>query len=164
MSRFKNTKRESFLSNIPTASISDKSDTLTAGCKFNFKYYDSSQDAGQRYEDWTNDQLVKLLNKLKHYCEKPLQHWQTQPIGKKSQHVLEIYGDFPRKSDFEHPKHVPHQARWARFRMESSVRLIGFVLPDEVNGKIHEGTEMRFDCNTFYVVFLDKDHRFYKTK
>ena len=65
---------------------------------------------------------------------------------------------------FKPPTYVPHQARWARFRLEYDIRLAGFVIPGEYNGKEHNGTKMRFDCNTFYVVFLDRDHKFCRTK
>ena len=82
---------------------------------------------------------------------------------KKRQHILEIYDRYPAKSEFIEPKTVPHQARWARFRLEGKVRLIGFVLPNDYDGQEHVGTKRRFDCNTFYVVFLDQNHLFYKT-
>jgi len=77
-------------------------------------------------------------------------------IGKGKQHVLEKYGAFSRISAFSHPKHVPHQASWARFRLESSVRLIGFMIPEDYSSK--------FDRNTFYIVFLDKNHTFYNKR
>jgi hypothetical protein len=67
------------------------------------------------------------------------------------------------KTDFKFPKRtVPHQARWGRFRLGAKARLIGFVVPDEYRVKIHSGTNMKFDCNTFYAVFLDRDHTFWK--
>ena len=125
---------------------------------------DFSQSAGQEFNDWSKDQLVKLLNKLKNYSAEPLTYWltQSQRVGRRSHNVLEIYGDFPVKSEFQHPKHVPHQAQWARFRVENLVRLIGFVIPREFSLKVHGQTKVFFDCNTFYAVFLDKDHKFYK--
>lgn len=159
-----NSKKDGFLASIPTSSIDSKDDTLTRRCKFNFSYMDFSQPAGQKFEEWTHEQLFKLLDKLCAYCKEPLKYWENQKIGGKKNSVLEIYGGFPRVSDFKHPPHVPHQAMWARFRLESSVRLVGFVLPPEYDKKQHPGTGLYFDCNTFYVVFLDVDHRFYKTK
>jgi len=74
---------------------------------------------------------------------------------------LEVYNQFPSKSDFSHPQFVPHEAMWARFRLEGSTRLIGFMIPAEYDGTAHQKTKMLFDSNVFYVVFLDKDHRFY---
>jgi hypothetical protein len=83
------------------------------------------------------------------------------PIGKGGGTVLSIYGAFPQKSKFCHPKHVPHQVCWGRFRLDFSGRLVGFILPAEYDGKYHAKTGKRFDCNTFYVVFLDANHSFY---
>lgn len=126
---------------------------------------DFSQTAGQNFQDWEGaNQLAKLLDKLKNYCGNSLKYWQHQRIGKQNNTVLEIYGSFPPKSDFVCPKHVPHDVLWARFRLEWDARLIGFVIPSEHHGKIHKGTSEGFDCNTFYVVFLDKNHKFWKNE
>lgn len=160
MSSFGNKRASSFLESIPTSSIDNETDTLTRRSKFNFSYFDV-QSAGQDFGDWSQSQLKKLLDKLKDYSKEPLSHWTKERIGK-SGTVLAIYGDFPKSSEFAHPKHVPHQARWGRFRLEQSVRLVGFVLPDSYHGKAHPKTKECFDCNVFYVVFLDLDHKFYK--
>ena len=165
MNKYDNSRKRSRLASFPTVSIENREDQLTAKCKFNFSYMDFAQPAGQRFDDWSNDQLVKLLNKLVEYTKQPLKYWRTQAqrVGRRSHNVLELYDAFPLKSDFIHPKHVPHEAHWGRFRLENLVRLIGFVIPDDCQGKIHEGTKIMFDCNTFYVVFLDKNHRFWLT-
>lgn len=162
MSGYKNRRAVAFLASIPAASIDDDRDDLTMRCKFNFSYF-QKQDAGQDFSEWNHDQLKKLLLKLAEYSKKPLSHWTQQRAGKAGS-VLAIYGDFPKSSDFTHPKHVPHQARWARFRLEQAVRLIGFIVPESYHGKPHQKTKQCFDCNTFYVVFLDINHRFYITE
>jgi len=106
-----------------------------------------------------------LLNKLKNYSEDSLDRWQKENIGKGIGHVLEIYGKFPNKNtDFTEPPSIPMQAKWGRFRLGSSVRLVGFVIPEEYHDKEHSRTKRKFDKNTFYVVFLDKNHKFYKTE
>lgn len=159
-----NSKKNGFLDRIPKVSIESANDTLTKRCKFNFSYMDFSQSAGQKFQDWTHEQLSKLLDKLYFYSKEPLKYWKEQKTGiKKKNSVLEVYDKFPLNSNFTHPKHVPHEAKWARFRLEYSVRLIGFVLPSEYDKKEHPGTGFYFDCNTFYVVFLDIDHDFYQT-
>ena len=168
MKSFKNSKKSKFLDSIPKTSLDKDHDLLSERCKFNFHYMDFSQPEGQSFEDWEKDRLLaKLLDKLKHYSENSLLHWQKEKqrtsTRKKNHHVLEIYGDFPKKSAFELPKNVPHQALWARFRLENKVRLIGFVIPNEYSDKCHPKTKKRFDGNTFYAVFLDKNHLFYKT-
>ncbi|MFH1019939.1 MAG: hypothetical protein V1782_04905 [Pseudomonadota bacterium] len=164
MISFENKRKNARLESFVTASIEDSTDRLTVRCKFNFHYMDFSQPAGQKFNEWNKDQLVKLFDKLKNYSAEPLKYWltQSQRVGHRSHNVLEIYGNFPAKSEFQHPKHVPHQVQWARFRVENLVRLIGFVIPKEFSVKIHSETKSTFDCNTFYAVFLDKDHKFYR--
>lgn len=167
MSEYKNSRKDALFLRLPTTSIESKEDNITEKCKFNFHYMDFSQRAGQNFQDWENDnQPAKLLNKLKYYCEKPLKHWTYQKIGSgaKRGNILEIYGKFPNESDFTHPKHVPHEALWARFRLEWDARLIGFVIPNEYNGRRHDLTNQYYDCNTFYIVFLDKEHKFCKSE
>lgn len=162
MNSFNNTRSSNYLAALNAASIDDAADTLSVRCKFNFSYF-TVQAHSQSFDQWTKDQLVKLLEKLKDYSRESLAHWRNSPVGK-SGTVLAVYPAFPSRSDFQKPQHIPHQAEWARFRLESAVRLVGFVLPQNVNGTRHERTGHSFDCNTFYVVFLDANHRFYKTE
>ena len=157
MSGFQNKRKEKFLSSISTTGLESSSCDLTSRCKFNFSYFDCSQSAGQDYVDWGVDGLEDLLRKLTEYSKNPLLYW-------KEQKRLVVYDSFPLKSDFVHPKHVPHDVKWGRFRMESAVRLVGFVVPGHFQNKRHEKTGLAFDCNTFYVVFLDRYHKFYKTE
>lgn len=161
MSRFPNSRKQTFLEEIPKASIDFEGDLLTGKCKFNFSYYDV-QAAGQGFSDWDHERLCKLLNKFVEYSKESLLHWRNAPIGRKSGNVLSVYGAFPKNSDFKHPKHVPHEVEWGRFRLDYSVRLVGFVVPNKYNDIEHLKTKRRFDCNTFYVVFLDANHNFYK--
>lgn len=157
--KFDNKRAKEFIDAFPECSIESKDDTLTERCKFNFSYFDV-QDAGQAIGDWDHTELASLLEKLKEFSQKSLAYWRTQGGGR-----FVVYGKFPAaNSDFKHPKHVPHQAQWARFRLESTVRLVGFVLPNDVHGAQHVRTKERFDSNTFYVVFFDKHHLFYKVK
>ena len=44
------------------------------------------------------------------------------------------------------------------------MRLIGFVIPEDFNHQEQNGSGYLFDSNTFYVTFLDENHKFYKTK
>ena len=157
-----NTKKAGFLESITKASIESGEDDLASRCKFNFSYFDV-QPAGQDFVVWDHGQLSKLFEKLKHYSAHPLPYWKNQRCGANGT-VLAIYGSWPHKSEFARPKHVPHQAQWGRFRLESAVRIVGFVLPSECDGSVHAVTKHRHDCNTFYVVFLDANHRFYITE
>jgi hypothetical protein len=163
MNNFKNSKRDKFFENVIKANLESDSDNLIIRSKFNFSYMDFSQEAGQDFSDWGEEKIIKFLNKLIEYSKESLKYWQNQRVGAKNNTVLEVYGNFPKKSDFKHPTYIPHQVLWSRFRLEGSVRLIGFILPPDYHNKKHSQKDMHFDCNTFYVVFLDQDHRFYKT-
>ena len=157
----KNKRAGAFLSSIPTASIEESSDKLAQKSKFNFSYF-ISDSAGQNFQDWNHKQLYELFDKLKAYSEFSLSHWERQKLGNYPLFVK--YPQFPTNTDFEVPKSIPHQAIWSRFRLEGDSRLIGFVLPDEYRDMEQNKSTFRFDTNTFYVVFLDEHHKFYKTK
>lgn len=150
----KNKGKESFIKQFEgLASIDSGQDTLASRCKFNFSYLDV-QPNSQAIEDWTKEQLVCLFNKLKAFSKEPLAYWIHQ-------NLLHVHGSFPQKSALTKPKFVPHQAKWATFRIEKATRLVGFILPDEYNWKPQEKTKHLFDCNVFYIVFLDEKHQFY---
>lgn len=162
MSNPSNKRKDKFLASIPTASLDADEDTITLRSKFNFSYF-CHQPAGQNFEDWTAPQLAELFHKLKEFSKLPLAYWENQRCGAGGLNVLCFYGAFPSKTEFTYPKEVPHQACWGRFRLGNKVRLIGFKIPSEYQAKLHTKTGKAFDTNTFYVVFLDREHRFYKT-
>lgn len=159
----KNTRANRFLQDIESIpSIEKKEDTISQKSKFNFAYFINGDPTGQDFRDWNHKQLYELFDKLKEYSKFPLSHWEKQKLGN---HPLFVkYPQFPTNSDFEKPKSIPHQAIWSRFRLEGDSRLIGFVLPDEYKDQEQNKSGFRFDTNTFYVVFLDKEHKFYKLK
>ena len=168
--KFKNKKKENFINNLPKLDL--ETSKIEKRCKFNFSYFDPSQSAGQDFKDWDNQDklssLSELLNKIKNYSKEALSYWRHQKVGtgKYRLNILEYYEKFPLNSDFRHPNHVPHDVIWARFRLGYKVRLVGFVIPDEfaLNDHLNQDKEFKFDQNTFYVVFLDKDHHFYTTE
>jgi hypothetical protein len=162
MGKFKNHRKEGFLASIPIISLLDSNNDLTKRCKFNFSYFDVQDSISQDFHEWDREELAKLLNKLKEYSKFTLDHWTRQKVG--NYPVFAIYDQFPTNTDFTQPKHIPHQVEWARFHLENLVRVIGFVIPAEFQNKYHETTHMLFDRNTFYIVYLDRDHRFYKTE
>ena len=158
MSRFENSQQLKFLAAIPLDSIDIEAEvhSLSVKCKFNFAYFDA-QKAGQAIQDWTEAEVKNLFEKLRHYSKESL-------IGLSKQEDFVNYKNFPKKSDFKHPKHVPNDVEWARFRLAAKVRLVGFIVPAHLHGKQHKTTGGVFDKNTFYVVFLDREHRFYKAE
>lgn len=48
--------------------------------------------------------------------------------------------------------------------MDNLGRLVGFLVPAEHSFKKDEHNKFCYDCNTFYVVFVDLSHRFYKVE
>ncbi len=163
MTKKTNIRKERFLSSIPTASLDSKSNLFANKCKMNFCYFDESQENSAKLSDLTHDQICKFFSKLKNYTSNSLNYWATQRAGGGGLKVFSIYGDFPCRSNFSLPKHVPHQAKWARFRLEGDMRLIGFVIPDSYSDKVCPYSNVRFDKNTFYIVFIDLNHNFYLT-
>lgn len=163
-----NSKKTRFLQSIPQCSV--ETSNISERCKFNFYYFQNQESAGQKFEDWGqrltgNSSLINLCNQLKNYSENTLEYWKNQRCS--SGTILTIYGNFPKNSDFVHPPNIPHDVSWGRFRLGNKVRLAGFIIPEQLNGKFIETKNCKihyFDTNTFYVVFLDKDHKFYKTE
>ena len=162
MAKKGNSRKASFLESIPQISLNERENNLAERCKFNFSYFVNSDNAGQDFNDWTKEELVKLMNKLKDYSQFPLTYWATKKVGKYP--VFVNYGPlFPAKTNFIEPSHIPIEAEWCRIHLENKPRLIGFVIPDSYHDEIQEENSFRFDTNTFYVVYLDKEHGFYKT-
>ena len=159
-----NKKKVSF---VADASLPDLESTdLAARSRFNFSYLNELQDGAQSIAEWNQDgkkdaSLEKLLANLKDYSTYPLSHWINE--GR-----LTIYGRFPKeKSEFKHPVNVPHEVSWGRFRLAGKVRLAGFVIPSEFEDTeftTKSGKKVKYCTNIFYIVFLDKDHLFYKTE
>lgn len=150
-----NPRKDRFLQSLPKEeSFCDIADAR-GKLSFSFKYFDGNQQAGQDFKDWNDNEKTKLLDKLKEYSKENKQYWLNQRTGSGGLKVLEIYSTFPINSDFSKPIHVPDNVKWARFRLESKVRLIGFFI-DET-----EAREKQLSTDIFYVVFLDKNHRFY---
>ena len=72
------------------------------------------------------------------------------------------YGDFPLNAitDLVQPKDLPsHGIKWGSFRITGAERLIGFVVSE-----LAEGGDCSILKNTFFVVFLDKNHKFWKSE
>ena len=162
MAKKGNNKKASFLASIPKISLNASDNDLAQRCKFNFSYFVNDDESGQDFQEWTHEELIKLLDKLKEYSKFPLNHWKTQYVGKYP--VFVNYGSaFPTNTDFKEPKHIPMEVEWCRIHLENKPRLIGFIVPDSYHDVVQESSSFRFDKNTFYVVFLDKEHKFYMT-
>lgn len=163
-------KKTDFITDLPTDDL--EGSDIESRCKFNFSFFDSNQAAGNSLSNWSHAQgtpgictLENLMVKIVEYTKQSLVYWQNKRVGGGGLKTLEIYGNFPKKSDFTHPSFVPHDVSWARFRLGNKVRLIGFTIPKAVIEKIKSNkktTSIELDTNTFYVVFIDENHCFYK--
>ena len=65
------------------------------------------------------------------------------------QQIIKEYpkGQFPEKSDFYHPKHIPSDVAWCSMHIQGKECIIGY-----------------FEDHVFNIVFLDKDHKFWITE
>ena len=149
-------RKNNFLNSINQEQVINDIQDVKGKLTFSFRYFDSSQDAGQDFKDWSDEQKNQLLNKLKEYSKQTKLYWLNQRVGKGGLKILEIYGPFPRNSDFKKPIFIPDEVKWARFRLESAVRLVGFFIDDDT------AKQQNISTDIFYIVFLDAFHRFYK--
>jgi hypothetical protein len=137
---FRKKKQPTIISTL----LSEKKTTTsskTDNLKFSFEDFCSRQKYSSSFLDW---QKIGLLSK----ALETIQGFSNRPItydGKK----CSLYNDFPTQYQtlFKCPKHVTPDASWVRIRVNGPAVIIGHIIE-----------------NTFYVVFLDKTHKFYLTK
>ncbi len=161
--KFKNSKQDKFLQDYPDPNYKDDWPTgnFSSRCKFNFSYFTQDPECGESFEDWEDSKhLAGLLSTLTELSKKSLTQLQLERVGG-GRTRLASYGDFPKHSLFTKPKAVPAFAQWARIRLDQNRRLIGFLIPQELHNQPQDSSEFHLDKNTFYVVFLDKEHKFY---
>ncbi len=153
-----NNTKQSFIDSIESLeeiTFVDASDLIT----ISFKYFCVSQTpVGQNFSDWKDSMRLDLLQKLAEYTKYDRLHWKKQKSN--GLPLLAEYGKYPVNSDFTIPSNIPNPEDliWSRFRLMQKVRVCGFFVSQEIAKKYS------LSENTFYIVFLDKDHRFYKTE
>ena len=145
-----NSKKTAFIANI--GKQFDLIDKTKDHITFSFEFFTYSKNGGESFEDWQKEQiLADLNNKLKHFSGKTCKELLLDG-------TLEYFSHFPDDSNFIIPQNLVGTAiKWARFRITGARRLIGVFLNNQKDEK---------NKNVFYIVFLDKDHRFapYKKK
>lgn len=159
--KFSNKAATDFIATLSVTSLD--ASKIESRTKFNFSYLDLNQPNDLDVK-LTKPFLSDLLGKLKHFSAKPLAHWEITPVGRSDGNYLENYKAYPKRSAFTKPPSVPHDVEWARFRIDRSIRLAGFVVPHSLNNKFNKDERYRYCSNTFYVVFIDLEHGFYQTK
>lgn len=166
MKKFGNNQRDRFFIQKQTEKISTEEkrvfshekNNISSRLKFNLSYF-RPESPGYDFSNLTPENLHVLIGKLKEYSKEPLIYWENQ-------NNYEKYGNFPEeKSDFFYPESVPTEVSWGRFRIGRMERLVGFTVPQSHHGhkRSFGGKEYFLDYNTFYIVFLDLDHKFYIT-
>lgn len=143
------------LDSLEESTFEDATDLIT----ISFKYFCVNQKpVGQVFADWKDNMRLDLLQKFSEYTKYSRQHWKNEFSN--GLPLLAEYGNFPLNSDFSLPKNIPcpDELIWSRFRLMQKVRVCGFFVSTDIAKKYS------LSVNTFYVVFLDKDHRFYKTE
>ncbi|MDM1557510.1 hypothetical protein [Chryseobacterium indologenes] len=101
------------------------------------------RNQGESYEEWQEEEILALaMMKLQEVCN-------LTKIEATSRQIIKEYpkGVFPPNSDFTHPRHIPDDISWCSMHIQGKECIIGY-----------------FEENIFYIVFLDKDHRFWITQ
>lgn len=108
---------------------------------FSFKDFDIRQiPPGQLYSNWEKEELLAyMFEKFGEICKYNIN--EAQQLG-----LLKIYGQFPHMSKFKHPKYIAEDVVWAVIMKIKGQRA-------RVAGHLIN--------NVFYVVFLDKEHKFF---
>ena len=142
---FQKHKQESFIQKVlkekKERSVNDPE--RLGNFQISLQYYNDDQPSEHTLLTWQNEGLLAdALDVLKGYCQRPLRE---QIDGDK----FALYEGFPSKdkTDFTFPQNVPDDAHWARIHVKGKPVIIGHVVG-----------------NTFFIVFFDKDHRFWLTR
>jgi hypothetical protein len=113
---------------------------------FSFKDFDKTQiPPGQLHEEWQKDKLLAyMLEKFNEICK-------CNIVEALQQNMIKLYDGFPEKSEFRYPKTVIRDERikWAVIMniKGQKPRVAGHIID-----------------NVFYVVFLDKEHKFFPSE
>jgi hypothetical protein len=158
----RNKKKDAFIARITTETIEGgiTDSSIHKLMRFNLNFFNRDQEYASDFDELDHEELLKLINKFANFSGKSLLDWSNETAG--GHNLFVNYRKFPRPSEFQHPACVPHDVEWCRFRIGSKLRLIGFVVPSSLHGVAKEG--FCYDKNTFYVVFIDKQHKFYMTE
>lgn len=106
-----------------------------------FRDFDRNQ--GQSFEEWEEERLLALaISKLREICQLTVGQATSQQFIKPYTKV-----GFPPNSNFTHPRHVLPDIIWCSMHIQGKECVIG-----------------HFEDNIFHLVFLDKEHQFWKTK
>ncbi|HFU76494.1 MAG TPA: hypothetical protein ENK66_09650 [Arcobacter sp.] len=110
---------------------------------FSFKELDSTQHLKETFECWDKENLLpKLLNKIKDVS--------TMNMSDATQsNTIKNYGHFPEsnKTKYKVPTHLSKELQWASMHIQGREVVAGHIVE-----------------NVFYIVFLDREHKFWISK
>ncbi len=111
---------------------------------FSFKDFDSQQcPPGQTFKQWEN------LGLLSNLMTKFVDLNNMNRVEATQRKCIELYKSFPPVSDFKIPNHIKGDVTWGTIQ--------------DIGGQKHRVAGYMIG-NVFYVVFLDKDHKFWKMR
>lgn len=120
-----------------TAATSKRLTPINNYAKASFVDMDAIQ--GQSFKDWEDEKLLSKFNEaIKDLTSKPLLQQFISDSTKTR------YGMWPPNSRVKCPKWLDESLDWCSIRIGNKQRIIGYLLED-----------------TFYLVFLDKEHHFW---
>ena len=108
-----------------------------------FSFRDLDRNQGQSFQDWEDSGL------LSNVCEKLVGLSQLTVGEALQQQIIKIYTkvEFPPQTSFTYPKHVAEGVKWASLHIQGKECVIGY-----------------FEEHIFQIVFLDKEHEFWKSE
>lgn len=112
---------------------------------FSFKELDSTQHLKETFECWNSENLLlKLLNKIKDISKMTMDEATRK-------NAIKPYGYFPpaKVTEYKPPKHIDNaeQKNWAVMHIQGKEVVAGHIVE-----------------NIFYIVFLDREHKFWKSE
>jgi|SRR6185437_1418158 len=110
--------------------------------KITFSFIKHIKGEGESYEEWEACGLLSvLLHMMKHIGN-------YSPIEVRQKKLIKEYKKFPDHSKFNCPKHVGDVV-WAVMHITQNSKevVVGYI-----------------DDDVFYIIFLDKDHKFWPTE
>ena len=139
----KTKKPKSLISGLSESIKARQSEQELSNSLFLISLKDLDREQGQSLADWESEGiLARAFDTMRNYCCSSL-------LSQSNTDKFTIYGNFPPRNAtyFSYPKHVPEDAVWARIHVTGTQCIAGHIIG-----------------NVFFVVFLDKDHKFYKSK
>ncbi len=138
--RFRKDKQPSIIAQVLSEK---KKNTANNRDNLNFSFEDfcCKQKYASSFKHWQSIGLLSsALETIQGYCNSPIIYDGTK---------CTLYNDFPSKNEtlYEFPEHVTPDASWVRIHINGPSVIIGHIIQ-----------------NTFYIVFLDKTHKFHLTK